>query len=86
MEKTSEFVLLFRQENVMNTNIAPEQIKIAEKKWENWIGGIAAQGKLASKGNRLFKEGKVLRPAGVVTDGPFVESREMLGRFIVIMA
>lgn len=86
MEKTSEFVLLFRQENVANSNIAPDQIKIAEKKWENWIGSIAAQGNLANMGNRLAKEGQVLKPAGVITDGPFVEGREMLGGFIVIKA
>lgn len=86
MGKTSEFVLLFRQENVMNSNIPADQIQAVEKKWENWIGGIAAQGKLVSTGNRLTKAGKVLKPAGVITDGPFVEGREMLGGFIVIKA
>ena len=31
-------------------------------------------------------EGKVLKAGGVVTDGPFVEIREMLGSFIVVKA
>jgi hypothetical protein len=31
-------------------------------------------------------EGKVLRPGGVITDGPFVEIKEKLGNFIMIKA
>jgi len=30
--------------------------------------------------------GSVLKPGGVVTDGPFVEIREILGGFIVVKA
>jgi len=31
-------------------------------------------------------EGKVLKPGGIITDGPFVEIREVLGSFIVVKA
>jgi hypothetical protein len=31
-------------------------------------------------------EGKVLKPGGVITDGPFVEIRERLGSFIIVKA
>jgi hypothetical protein len=41
---------------------------------------------MVSNGMRLAMEGKVLRPVGVVTDGPFVEIRERLGSFIVVKA
>ena len=34
----------------------------------------------------LATEGKVLRPGGVITDGPFVEIRERLGSFMIIKA
>jgi hypothetical protein len=56
------------------------------KKWQDWVGGIAAQGKLADNGPRLSLEGKVLKAGGVITDGPFVEIREMLGSFIIVKA
>ena len=36
--------------------------------------------------SRLTAEGKVLKAGGVITDGPFVEIREMLGSFIVVKA
>lgn len=82
-----EFMLLFRfpQSNI-NRDISPEEMQALVKKWQNWAGSIAAQGKLVSNGQRLAAEGKVLKAGGVVTDGPFVEIREMLGSFITVKA
>jgi hypothetical protein len=56
------------------------------QKWQDWVGSIAAQGRLEKTGQRLAGEGKVLRAGGVITDGPFVEIREMLGGFMVVKA
>jgi len=81
-----EFMLLFRFPNLDHSNTSPEEMKTLAKKWQDWAGGIAAQGKLSSNGQRLAMEGKVLKAGGVVTDGPFVEIREMLGSFIVVKA
>ena len=82
-----DFVLLFRQSNFADfTNLTPEETKAIAKKWQDWAGGIAAQGKMVSQGSRLGLEGKVLRAGGVVTDGPFVEIREMLGSLIIVKA
>lgn len=61
-------------------------MKELSKKWKDWAGGIAAQGRLVSNGPRLGDAGKVLKAGGVVTDGPFVEIRERLGSFIVVKA
>ncbi len=56
-----EFVLLFRQPNFADFNkISPEEMKTLQKKWGDWVGGIAAQGKFVSNGARLALEGKVL--------------------------
>ena len=81
-----EFVLLFRQPNYDYRDASPKEMEVITKKWQNWAGGIAAQGKLASNGPRLAIEGKVVKAGGVVTDGPFVEIREILGSFIVVKA
>jgi hypothetical protein len=61
-------------------------MKALSKKWQDWVGGIAAQGKLGSSSLRLALEGKVLKAGGVITDGPFVEIREQLGSFITVKA
>lgn len=81
-----EFVILFRQPTVSYQKPLPEALEALEKKWADWAGGIAAQGKLANQGIRLAYDGQVLKSSGVVTDGPFVELREILGGFMVVRA
>jgi hypothetical protein len=81
-----EFVFLFRQPNYDYRDADPAKMKDLAKKWQDWVGGIAAQGRLSSNGIRLAMEGRVLKPGGVITDGPFVEIKEKLGSFIVIKA
>jgi hypothetical protein len=85
-QKMKEYVLLFRQPNYDYRTADPEKMKELGKKWQDWVGGIAAQGKLGSNGIRLAMEGKVLKAGGVITDGPFVEIKEKLGSFITIKA
>ena len=83
-----EFMLLFRfpQAGFDHSKTSPEEMKAIAKKWQDWAGSIAAQGRFVSNGQRLATEGKVLKAGGVITDGPFVEIREMLGSFIVVKA
>lgn len=81
-----DFALLFRQPGYDHSKASAETIQAIDKKWKDWIGGIAAQGKLTSHGSRLAMEGKVLKGGGIITDGPFVEIREMLGGLIVVKA
>jgi hypothetical protein len=83
MNQANEFVFLFRQPAL---NQSPEKEEEIHKTWMDWIGGIAAQGKIASNGLHLTPKGSVLKSGGVVTDGPFVEIREILGGFIVVKA
>ncbi len=81
-----EFLLLFRQPSFDYSSTSSKDMELLTKKWQNWAGGIAAQGKLAGTGTRLSLEGKVLKPGGVLTDGPFVEIREQLGSFLIVKA
>ena len=81
-----DFALLFRQPNYDYSKASKEEMQAIGKKWQDWVGGIAAQGKFVSNGTRLGLEGKVLKAGGVITDGPFVEIRERLGSFIVVKA
>lgn len=81
-----DFLLLFRQPSYDYSNATPNEMQAISKKWQDWVGGIVAQGKFADNGPRLATEGKVLKSGGVITDGPFVEIRERLGSFIVVKA
>ncbi|GAB2582993.1 YciI family protein [Spirosoma areae] len=65
---------------------SPEQIQTEIQKWNQWIGGIAAQGKmLGTEG--LVPAGKIMTKGGqVVTDGPYTEGKEIVGGYMVLTA
>ena len=81
----NEFLLIFRSPAMTDFQPSPEQIQASIKKWQDWIGGIAAQGKFVST-QRLGSSGKVLKPGDVVTDGPYAELKEMVGGFLILKA
>ncbi|MBW4888295.1 transcription initiation protein [Mucilaginibacter sp. HMF5004] len=80
----NEFAFIFRNDQDPDVKYSPEQMQGVLTQWRDWMGSIAAQNKLASPGNRLGFEAKVLKPNDVITDGPFVEMKEMLSGFIVV--
>lgn len=82
----NQFMLLFRQSTRERNAMSPTELEAMTKRWQEWVGGLAAQGKLASNGTRLATEGKVLRASGLITDGPFVEVKERLGSFLLVWA
>jgi hypothetical protein len=41
----SEFMMIFRNDYNPNFKPSPEQMQESIKQWQDWIGGIAAQGK-----------------------------------------
>lgn len=84
-----KYMLLFRSE-VPNEDafqdLSPEDMQAEIQKWNNWIGGIAAQGKFISS-DALYPTGKVVNgSAHLITDGPFVESKEIVGGYLMMHA
>lgn len=55
-------------------------------RWRTWISGLAESGKL-SGAQPLAPEGRVLRgTAKKLTDGPFMEGKEVLGGYVLLKA
>ncbi len=81
-----EFVMIFRNESFPKVELTPEGMMTVTKEWENWIGGIAAQNKLVSLGNRLGDNGCTLKAGNVITNGPYAEIKEIVGGFSIIRA
>jgi hypothetical protein len=82
-----EFLLLFRRDHVTReAQPSPEQMQAMMKPWQDWIGSLAAQNKLANSGNRLNSEGKVIKGDKLVTNGPYVETKEAIAGYIVVKA
>lgn len=79
-------MLLFRQPSYDYSAVPKEELERVARKWKEWADGIKAQGNFERQGSRLGNDGKVLKPGGVISDGPFVEIRERLGGFIIVKA
>jgi len=79
-----EFVLLFRRPQLKEPEMDSEKIKAYRKKWDGWLSGFHEEVKISSTGLALSEDGKILKPGGVITDGPFVELKEKLGGLAVI--
>jgi len=86
LDKMKDFLFVFRSETSPRTNASPEQLQANMKLWMDWIGGIAAQNKLIDRGNRLEGAGKVVKPGNLVTDGPYTETKEVIGGYTLVKA
>lgn len=80
-----EFMMLFHSVPDMTQQPTQEQIQASLKRWQDWIGGIAAQGKFSST-EALGYNGKTLHHDGMVTDGPYTEVKEMIGGYLICKA
>ena len=82
-------MLIFRNTPVSEeaySQMSPEQMQAEMDKWNHWIGGIAAQGKLVGS-DALEPTGKVVTGSKhVITDGPYVESKELVSGYLTLKA
>ena len=81
-----DFVLIFRNEAVNESKLTPADIANLMSGWQEWMGNMAAKGQLANPGIRLGFDGKAIKPDNMVTDGPYVELKEILRGFTVVSA
>ncbi len=81
----NEFILIFRHEDGHKV-ASPEQIQIWMKQTMDWIGGIAAQGKMVGGNGLPFEDSKVVHSNKLVTNGPFGEIKETIGGYIIVKA
>jgi hypothetical protein len=85
IKKMKEFVLIFRNSNNPDFKPSPAQLQEVMTTWMNWMGGIAAQNKLAQSGNRLsVTQAKTVKANNVIIDGPYTELKEFINGYIVV--
>jgi hypothetical protein len=65
----------------------PERAQQSLQAWLSWIRDLEARGHLQNRGMPIGAEGKVVRgKERVVTDGPYVEAKDLVLGFIVVSA
>ena len=81
MEK---YMFLFRGGDV--SHLSPQQQEAQMGKWLAWVEKLTKEGKYLA-GEPLLPTGKTVSgQKKVVTDGPFVESKEIIGGFFMVNA
>ena len=79
---TSEFLVISRGQ--WDRDKSPEEIQQAIDAFYGWHDRLVREGKMKS-GQRLATEGKLVSRSGV-TDGPFAESKEVIGGYWFFVA
>ena len=85
----SEFIMLYRNTNeaYMEHMGTPERAKQSMAKWRTWVQEMTAKGQLKNVGQPLERTGKtVVGKAKKVHDGPYAETKDVIGGFSVIEA
>lgn len=82
----AEYLFVYRGGDEAFAKFTPAEMQEMMNKWTNWIGEGMQKGWMLNPGDALTPEGKVVNSKKVVTDGPFVESKEVVGGYSVVQA
>ncbi len=82
-----EYLLLFRGSDNWYKELSPEELQQTMGKIKTWFDGLAEKG-VVKGGQPLVAEGRTVSGRGgrMVSDGPFVESKETIGGYTLILA
>jgi len=82
-----DFIFLFRSPHSELQKLSPDEMQGLMGKWNTWIKKLSDAGKYKF-GDRLSRdEAKIVSDFGrIITDGPFIESKEIVGGYIIIQA
>ncbi len=84
-----DFLFLYRNTEADSREFmgSPEAAQQSMKLWMTWLGELERKGHLRSAGEPLEPTGKVVRgPKSQITDGPYVETKDLVSGFSIIQA
>jgi hypothetical protein len=80
----ANYIYLFRGGDM--ASLSPQEAEANMKKWGAWIGQLSSAGSYKA-GDPLGQKGKVVSGSKkTVTDGPFGETKDIVGGYVVITA
>jgi hypothetical protein len=85
----NNFLFLFRstEAGAREAMGTPERAQRSLQTWLAWIHELESQGHLKERGHPMERDGRVVRGKDkLVTDGPYVEAKDIVLGFIVIAA
>ncbi len=81
----AKFLFVYHSEPFDISKSSPEQMQQSMAQWTKWIQQGFAEGWLLDAGDALGPDGRVVKNDHV-TDGPFIESKELVGGYSIIEA
>jgi hypothetical protein len=81
----AKFLFIYRGDPSGSASLTPDQMQKQMQQWSSWIADALQKGWMIDPGDGLTEEGRVVT-GKVVTDGPFVESKEIIGGYSIVTA
>ena len=82
----ARFLFVYRNSSDSYNTLSPEEMQQMLEKWNASITEGLRQGWMLDAGDGLKREGRVVNARKVVTDGPFIEVKEIVGGFSIVQA
>ena len=79
----AKFLCIYREPTENRVKPSPEEMQALQQAWYAWIQKYSSA--IVPGGDGLKRTGRILK-AGLVTDGPYVETKEIIVSFGVIQA
>jgi hypothetical protein len=80
------YLFIYRNSADAASKMTPQSLQQQMQKWQTWIGEALKKGWMTNPGDALKREGRVVNAKLAVTDGPFVEAKEIVGGFSIVQA
>lgn len=77
-----KFLFIFRDSTETRSQPSPEEMQALQQAWYSWMQKHSAA---IVGGDGLLPSGRIVK-AGIVTDGPYVEAKEVIASFSMIQA
>ena len=84
----SEFLYLYRlSPDSLREMDSPQKMEERLKKWTAWFKDLEAENHIKNPGHPLATSGAVVKDKrGTVTDGPYAESKDIVGGYTLVEA
>jgi hypothetical protein len=79
----AKFLFIYRESTESRTKPSPEEMQALQAAWYTWMQKFGSA--IVPGGDGLKRNGRVLK-SGLVTDGPYVEAKEIIVSFGIIQA
>jgi hypothetical protein len=82
----TKFLFIFHMDASKQGSMSPEAREKNHAHWDVWLKEGRRLGWLVDPGDGLMPEGRVVGTKKLVTDGPFMETKEVVGGFTIVQA